>query len=193
MKKLYAGIIAVLFILLAGCSENKEFRVEPVALSEELGNLMSISGNRVYKYNMENFPNDKTYELKIVYEVYKKKEKIKDQEIMGMLMEPTNEDIEDKELYLNIQDGKFRLLVGGTYGFTDIFEEDINKFALASLSTGKSINLGDDVYLLRGTTAENGISNIGSEGTMSHKEKEKFMDGNEMSIFIKLVCEETGA
>ena len=186
------GIIAFTFILLAGCSQNKEFRIEPVKLSDDQTKLMSVTGNNVSKYSLKNVPNDKTYELKIVYEVYEKKEKIKEEQIMAMIMEPTNENIEDKELYLNIQEGKIRLLWDAAYSYMDI-EEDIRKFARSTLSADKNIELGDEVYLFRGTTAENGIIDIGSEGAMSQEDKEKFMNGNEMSIFIKLVCEETEA
>ena len=192
MKKLYAGIIAFTFILLAGCSQNKEFRIESVELSNDQSELMSVTGNNVSKYSLKNVPNDKTYELKIVYEVYEKKEKIKEEQIMAMIMEPTNENIEDKELYLNIQEGKIQLLLDAAYGYMDI-EEDIRKFSHSTLSADKNIKLGDEVYLFRGTTAENGIIDIGSEGAMSQEDKEKFMNGNEMSIFIKLVCEETEA
>ena len=192
MKKLFLGLMAVILLLLAGCSQSKEFRIEPVELSDEQTQLLNVTGNRVSKYSLKNVPNDETYELKVVYEVYKKKEKIKDEEMMAMRMEPTNENIEDKELYLNIQDGKIRLIVGGAYAYMDI-EEDINKFGYSTLSKGKNINLGDEVYLFRGTTAENGISDIGSSGVMSNEEKEKFINDNEMSIFIKLVCEETEA
>ena len=192
MKKLYDGITALTCILLTGCSKNKEFRVEPVGLSDDQTKLMTVTGNNVSKYSLKNVPNDKTYELKIVYEVYEKKEKIKEEQIMAMIMEPTNENIDDKELYLNIQEGKIRLLLDAAYGYMDI-EEDIRKFSHSTLSADKNINLGDEVYLFRGTTAENGISDIGSEGEMSQEEKEKFMNDNEMSIFIKLVCEETEA
>lgn len=79
MKKLIILITVLITLIITGCTQTKDFQIEPEELSKEQSELLTLMGNRVFKYKLKNLPNDKNYELKLVYEVYKDSEKIKEE------------------------------------------------------------------------------------------------------------------
>jgi len=69
--------------------------------------------NLSFKYDLKNLPRDKSYELKVVYEVYNNKEKVREEILLGTAYGPTDDKIEDTNISINIQENKIRIMFGG--------------------------------------------------------------------------------
>lgn len=190
MKKLMILITLLVTLIITGCTQTKDFQIEYDELSEEQAKLLTLTGNRVYKYNLKNPPNDKNYELKLVYEVYKNNEKIKEKDIIGMAYGPTNEEISNIILEINIQDNKIRCISGENgeaYSSIDI-DENIEELSHQFFTKTTKINLGDEIYLFHGLKGKNGLK-ISDLGLLSKEDKDRYIKENELNVFLKLICE----
>ena len=190
MKKLMILITLLVTLIITGCTQTKDFQIEYDELSEEQAKLLTLTGNRVYKYNLKNPPNDKNYELKLVYEVYKNNEKIKEKDIIGMAYGPTNEEINNIILEINIQDNKIRCISGENgeaYSSIDI-DENIEELSHQYFTKTTKINLGDEIYLFQGLKGKNGLK-ISDLGLLSKEDKDRYIKENELNVFLKLICE----
>ena len=190
MKKLMILITLLVTLIITGCTQTKDFQIEYDELSEEQAKLLTLTGNRVYKYNLKNPPNDKNYELKLVYEVYKNNEKIKEKDIIGMAYGPTNEEINNIILEINIQDNKIRCISGENgeaYSSIDI-DENIEELSHQYFTKTTKINLGDEIYLFHGLKGKNGLK-ISDLGLLSKEDKDRYIKDNELNVFLKLICE----
>lgn len=191
MKKVMILITLLITLIITGCTQAKDLQIEYEKLSEEQSQLLTLTGNRVFKYNIKNLPNDKNYEFKLVYEVYKNNEKLKEEKIVGLLYEPTNEELKDIILAINIQDDKIRCIsgeYGGVYSSLDI-EEGIKNLSQQYFTETTKINLGDEIYLFHGIEGINGFKFSGL-GLLSDEDKSSYINDSELNVFIKLVCEE---
>lgn len=191
MKKLMILITLITTFIITGCTQTKDFQIEYEELSEEQYELLTLTGNRILKYNLKNLPNDQNYELKLVYEVYKNNKKIKEEDIIGMAYEPTNEKLEDIVLGINIEDDKIRCISGvngGAYSFIDI-EENIGNLSYQYFSKTTKINLGDEIYLFHGMEEGKNGFKISDLGLVSEEDKDRYIKDNDLNIFLKLICE----
>lgn len=186
MKKLILLITLLLSIITTGCSTSKDFMITSEELNENESLLLTLTGNRVSKYNLKNLPNDKTFYLSMVYEVYRGGKKIKEEQIFGMGFGPTKEKLEDSVLAINIEDNLIRCMTLGALGSLPI-EEDINTLSYHFLPVNTNISVGDEIYLFQGSSSENGFITLNSS-KISEDEKEKCIENNKLTIFLKLVC-----
>lgn len=186
MKKVLVLVMILSVLIISGCTQSKNFTIDYKEFTDEQNEILSLTGNRASKYDLKNLPNDKNYELKIVYEVYKTKEKVKEENILSMLYEPTKDKIEDTNISINIHENKIRIMSGGAQANLEI-EEDISKLTNYYFSGVRKINIGDEVYLFHGNDGGNCLARL---GLLSKEELDRLIKENEVNIFIKLVCKE---
>ena len=188
MKKVLVLIAILSALIISGCTQNNYFTIKSKEFTDEQNEILSLTGNRAFKYDLKNLPKDKNYELKIVYEIYKNKEKVKEEMIFGMAYGPTENKIEDTNLSINIQENKIKLMSGGAYTNLEI-EEDISKLTNYYFSGNRKIDIGDEVYLFHANYGSSGLS-MERLGFLSKEDLDRLIEENKMNIFIKLVCEE---
>lgn len=188
MKKLITLAILLITLTITGCTQTKDFQIEYNSLSEEQEEIINLTGNRIFRYNLENLPNDKNYQLNLVYEVYKDGKKLKEELIVSSWYEPTKEKLEDTTIAVNMQDNKVRCQVGGASSSLDI-KEDISQLSYQYFTSGKKINLGDDIYLFHGVKGDKGIL-YSDLGLLSDKDLNENIKENELNVFVKLQCKE---
>lgn len=188
MKKVLVLIMLLSALIISGCTQSKYFTIESKEFTDGQNEILSLTGNRAFKYDLKNLPKDKSYELKVVYEVYKNKQKIREENILGMAYGPTEDKIEDTNISINIQENKIRLMSGGAYSNLDI-EEDMSELTNYYFSGTRKINIGDEVYLFHGNDRGNS-STMDRLGLLSKEELDRLIEKNEVNTFIKLVCEE---
>ena len=188
MKKVLVLIAIFGALIIGGCTQCKYFTIESKEFTDKQNEILSLTGNRAFKYDLKNLPKDKNYELNIVYEVYKNKEKVREETILGMAYGPTEDKIEDTNISINIQENKIRIMSGGAYSNLEI-EEDISKLSNYYFSGTRKINIGDEVYLFHGNDGGNSLT-MDRLGLLSKEELDRLIEENEVNTFIKLVCEE---
>ena len=125
MKKVLVLIVILSALIISGCTQSKDFTIKFKEFTDEQNEILSLTGNRAFKYDLKNLPSDKSYELKLVYEVYRNKEKVEEKNIFGMAYGPTEDKIEDSNISINIQENKIKIMSGGAYTNLEI-EEDIS-------------------------------------------------------------------
>ncbi|WP_300382292.1 hypothetical protein [Clostridium sp.] len=189
MKKVLVLIAILSALIISGCTQNKYFTIKSKEFTDEQNEILSLTGNRAFKYDLKNLPKDKSYELKIVYEIYKNKEKEKEEMIFGMAYGPTKDKIEDTNLSINIQENKIKLMSGGAYTNLEI-EEDISKLTNYYFSGNRKIDIGDEVYLFHGNDGGSSLLSMKRLGFLSKEDLERLIEENKINVFIKLVCEE---
>ena len=188
MKKVLILITILSVLIISGCAQSKDFTIKFKEFTDEQSEILSLTGNRAFKYDLKNLPKDKSYELNIVYEVYKNKEKIREENILGMAYGPTEDKIEDINISINVQENKIRVTSGGAYSELET-EEDIFRLSNYYFSGDPiKINIGDEVYLFHAIDGD--ILTTESLGLLSKEELDRLIEKNEVNIFIKLVCEE---
>lgn len=188
MKKLITLAILLITLTITGCTQTKDFQIEYNSLSKEQEEIINLTGNRIFRYNLENLPNDKNYQLNLVYEVYKDGKKIKEEPIISSLYEPTKEKLEDITVSINMQDNKIRCQEGGAAASLNI-KEDISQLSYQYFNKGKKIKLGDDIYLFHGVKGDKGIL-YSDLGLLSDKNINENIKENELNVFLKLECKE---
>lgn len=188
MKKVLVLIAILTALIIGGCTQGKYFAIESKEFTDEQNEILSLTGNRAFKYDLKNLPKDKNYELNVVYEVYIDKEKVREENILGMAYEPTEDKIEDTNISINIQENKIRIMSGGAYSNLEI-EEDISKLTNYYFSGTRKINIGDEVYLFHGNDGGK-CSTMDRLGLLSKEELDRLIEENEVNTFIKLVCKE---
>lgn len=188
MKKVLVLIAIFSALIISGCTQNNYFTIKSKEFTDEQNEILSLTGNRAFKYDLKNLPKNKNYELKIVYEIYKNKEKVKEEIIFGMVYGPTEDKIEDTNLSINIQENKIRLMSGGAYTNLEV-EEDLSKLTNYYFSGNRKIDIGDEVYLFHANDGSSALS-IDRLGFLSKEDLNRLLEENKMNIFIKLACEE---
>ena len=188
MKKALVLIVILSTLIISGCTQSKNFTIESKDFTDEQNEIFLLTGSRAFKYDLKNLPKDKSYELNVVYEVYKNKEKVREESILGMVYEPVEDKIENTNISINIQENKIRVTSGGTYSELET-EEDIFRLSNYYFSGDPiKINIGDEVYLFHAIDGD--ILTTESLGLLSKEELDRLIEKNEVNIFIKLVCEE---
>ena len=188
MKKALVLIVILSALIISGCTQSKNFIIESKDFTDEQNEIFLLTGSRAFKYDLKNLPKDKSYELKVVYEVYKNKEKVREENIWGMAYEPVEDKIENTNISINIQENKIRVTSGGAYSELET-EEDIFRLSNYYFSEDPiKINIGDEVYLFHAINGD--ILTTESLGLLSKEELDRLIEKNEVNIFIKLECEE---
>ena len=188
MKKALVLIVILSTLIISGCTQSKNFTIESKDFTDEQNEIFLLTGSRAFKYDLKNLPKDKSYELNVVYEVYKNKEKVREESILGMVYEPVEDKIENTNISINIQENKIRVTSGGAYSELET-EEDIFRLSNYYFSEDPiKINIGDEVYLFHAINGD--ILTTESLGLLSKEELDRLIEKNEVNIFIKLVCEE---
>ena len=188
MKKALVLIVILSTLIISGCTQSKNFTIESKDFTDEQNEIFLLTGSRAFKYDLKNLPKDKSYELNVVYEVYKNKEKVREESILGMVYEPVEDKIENTNISINIQENKIRVTSGGAYSELET-EEDIFRLSNYYFSEDPiKINIGDEVYLFHAIDGD--ILTTESLGLLSKEELDRLIEKNEVNIFIKLVCEE---
>lgn len=188
MKKVLVLIAIFSALIISGCTQNNYFTIKSKEFTDEQNEILSLTGNRAFKYDLKNLPKDKNYELKIVYEIYKNKEKVKEEIIFGMVYGPTEDKIEDTNLSINIQENKIRLMSGVAYTNLEV-EEDLSKLTNYYFSGNRKIDIGDEVYLFHANDGSSALI-MDRLGFLSKEDLNRLLEENKMNIFIKLACEE---
>lgn len=188
MKKALVLIVILSTLIISGCTQSENFTIESKDFTDEQNEIFLLTGSRAFKYDLKNLPKDKSYELNVVYEVYKNKEKVREESILGMVYEPVEDKIENTNISINIQENKIRVTSGGAYSELET-EEDIFRLSNYYFSGDPiKINIGDEVYLFHAIDGD--ILTTESLGLLSKEELDRLIEKNEVNIFIKLVCEE---
>ena len=188
MKKALVLIVILSTLIISGCTQSKNFIIESKDFTDEQNEIFLLTGSRAFKYDLKNLPKDKSYELNVVYEVYKNKEKVREESILGMVYEPVEDKIENTNISINIQENKIRVTSGGAYSELET-EEDIFRLSNYYFSGDPiKINIGDEVYLFHAIDGD--ILTTESLGLLSKEELDRLIEKNEVNIFIKLECEE---
>lgn len=188
MKKALVLIVILSALIISGCTQSKNFTIESKDFTDEQNEIFLLTGSRAFKYDLKNLPKDKSYELNVVYEVYKNKEKVREESILGMVYEPVEDKIENTNISINIQENKIRVTSGGAYSELET-EEDIFRLSNYYFSGDPiKINIGDEVYLFHAIDGD--ILTTESLGLLSKEELDRLIEKNEVNIFIKLECEE---
>ena len=188
MKKALVLIVILSTLIISGCTQSKNFTIESKDFTDEQNEIFLLTGSRAFKYDLKNLPKDKSYELNVVYEVYKNKEKVREESILGMVYEPVEDKIENTNISINIQENKIRVTSGGAYSELET-EEDIFRLSNYYFSEDPiKINIGDEVYLFHAINGD--ILTTESLGLLSKEELDRLIEKNEVNIFIKLECEE---
>ena len=188
MKKALVLIVILSTLIISGCTQSKNFTIESKDFTDEQNEIFLLTGSRAFKYDLKNLPKDKSYELKVVYEAYKNKEKLREENILGMAYEPVEDKIENTNISINIQENKIRVTSGGAYSELET-EEDIFRLSNYYFSGDPiKINIGDEVYLFHAIDGD--ILTTESLGLLSKEELDRLIEKNGVNIFIKLVCEE---
>lgn len=188
MKKVLVLIIILSALIISGCTQSENFTIEYEEFTDEQMEILSLTGNRAFKYDLKNLPTDKSYELNVVYEVYKNKEKVSEDILLGMRCGPTEDKIEDTNISLSIQENKIRIMFGGTYSNLEI-EEDMFKLTNYYFNGARKFNIGDEVYLFHSNDGGYGLT-MERLGFLSKEELDNLIEKNKENVFIKLVCEE---
>lgn len=188
MKKALLLIVFLSALIISGCTQSKKITIQYKEFTDEQNEILSLTGNRAFKYDLKNLPKDKSYELKVVYEAYKNKEKVREENILGMAYEPGENKIGDTNISINIEENKIRITSGGAYSDLEI-EEDIFRLTNYYFSgVLRKINMEDEVYLFHAADGE--MLTTEGLGLLSKEELDRLIEKNEVNIFIKLVCEE---
>lgn len=186
MRRLILLITILCALIIGGCSQDKGFMIKSREFTEEQNEVLALTGNRAFKFELKNLPKDERYELKIVYEVYKDNKKILEENIIGMGYGPTMEKVEDRNIAIGIEGNKIRALSDGVYSNLDI-EEDISKLTNYYFDGDRKINIGDEVYLFHAN--DNGHSApMDKLGQLSNEELDSIISDNKLNVFIKLIC-----
>lgn len=183
--------------ILVGCNmrAEKDFKLAYEKLSNKEEYLLDLTGNKVHMYNIKNFPTNKRYELQLIYEVYNKGEKIKEEIMTGILSDGIVIEGEKNSidtLGINIQEGKIRTILArdGIYTSSEYeIEEDIRGYAQNVLVEDIDLEFGKDVYIFY---ADSGNKTSGSLIGLVPDEKEfnDIIKNSDKNIFIKLRLQE---
>ncbi|MBS5938061.1 hypothetical protein [Clostridium sp.] len=133
MKKLSLllwTILVAIVLISFGSIQGKETKLTTEKLSDTEDYLLSISGNKVFKYKLKNLPKDKTYQILFTYEVYEGKEKVEEEIITGIWQDSLEDAQNEETIGFNYQEDKFRGIIGGVGAYATFeyeIKEDLRK------------------------------------------------------------------
>jgi hypothetical protein len=180
---------------MVGCQLQRD--ATPKLVYEELSKreeyLLNLTGSKVLIYNLDDLPNNKNYEIELVYEVYEDGKKIKEEPIIALINDHTSEKILTKTIALNIQEDKIRYLLGSENGYASgkyDLEEELSKYSMAWLPDDIELNLGTEVYLCHAHSGNSTASTVTLGVPIDTNQLNKALHNNQTNIFIKLSFKE---
>ncbi|MDZ5252184.1 hypothetical protein [Clostridium sp. LIBA-8841] len=196
MKKLRGIVFSLIPLLfLVGCEsiEKNETKLVYEKLSQKEEYLLNLTDNKILTYKIENIPKDKSYEINLIYEVYREGKKIKEEIIMGSISEEGHEESKEKTLGINFKDGnKIRCVLGdeGTYSTAshDI-EENLWEYVQAYFTNDITLEEGKSVYIYHANSGEyiqNSVLGMNTDSNILNE----ILKNNEVNIFLKLSLKE---
>lgn len=196
MKKLLLICLALCLIIITGCQvRNETTKLVTQDLSKREAYLLKLSGNNVLSYNLKNLPQDKDYELQVVYEVYREGEKLKEESIAGIYNDATCEKVKNDTIALNIQENKIRVLYGKDGSASGIYdlEEDLSQYSQAWFGNTANLAIDGEVYIYHAHSGNSSRSTIPLGTEVTSEELNNILNANEDNIFIKIVFKEIRA
>lgn len=207
--KKFSIILAVVLSLIwfSGCTQNLKTNSEGIKVtcenfSDKENYILLLTGNNAVKYNINNLPIDKDYELNLVYEVYENGTKVKEEILTGIRggePEDNQEPIKSQTIGLNLQEDKLRM-VWGTDSASSLsdyeFEEDLNQYSRCFLQENKTFKLGEEMYLFYANSSDafSVVTKMWDPTLIGTALEEKGIDLKENSknkmVFIKLMIKE---
>lgn len=191
MKKLSLllwTILVAIVLISFGSIQSKETKLTTENLSDTEDYLLSISGNKVFKYKFKNLPKDKIYQILFTYEVYEGKEKVKEERITG-IWQDSLEDVQTEEtIGFNYQEDKIRGIIGeaGAYAtFEHEIKEDLSKGSQLYFGDNIDFPLGSEIYIYRAVSGNTNQSNVLGV-PIDSVNMDMILTENETNIFIKL-------
>ena len=118
MRVLKGVILAMIpVVLFVGCGELSKKDVVKVSfepLSEKEEQILSLTDNRVFFYNVKNISKGKGYKIDLNYEVYKEGKEVKNEPILTSVSETYEKGKENITLGINFkEDNSINCLLGG--------------------------------------------------------------------------------
>ena len=161
----------IFVILLMGCSNinnittNNITKLEYEPLSSKEERLSKIDNSKTLIYNLKNLPTNKNYKISIIYEVYEKENKIKEDEITLLLNDNNSEKNSTETITLSIQKNKIGFALGKDAGYAfgsyDI-TEDLSNYSSKCMTGNVDLNLGTTLYLYHAMKNDSPLSAVGT-------------------------------
>ena len=177
MRVLKGVILAMIpVVLFVGCGELSKKDVVKVSfepLSEKEEQILSLTDNRVFFYNVKNISKGKGYKIDLNYEVYKEGKEVKNEPILTSVSETYEKGKENITLGIN-------------------FKEDNRKDYLSANFAGDydlELEKGKRVYLYYATSG-NGISSNVIGMDMDSEEIKEAINKSKDCIFLSISVED---
>lgn len=146
LKKGVLLIISTLFFI--GCSELPKEDVARLSfekLSEKEEQILSLTENRIFFYDIKDISTDKGYKINLHYEVYKEGESIKNEPILTTVSEVYEKGKKEVTLGINIkEENKINCLLGGDGVYSKHEyegEEPFNEYSSAAFAGDYDLEL----------------------------------------------------
>lgn len=191
MKKLSLllwTILVAIVLISFGSIQGKETKLTTEKLSDTEDYLLSISGNKVFKYKLKNLPKDKTYQILFTYEVYEGKEKVKEEIITGIWQDSLEDSQNEETIGFNYQEDKIRGIIGGVAAYATFeheIKEDLRKGSHFYFGDDIDLPLGSEIYIYRAVSGDTNQSNVLGI-PIDSVNMNMILVENETNIFIKL-------
>jgi len=198
MKKILVLFLTLICCTtLIGCQNTKNTELVYESLSDKEEFLFNLTGNRILMYKLKNIPNDKKYDLSIIYEVYENGEKVKEDLIAGIMQDNTGSDSHSDSdimtLGINLKNDQIRCIIanGGAIA-SGVYEvkEDLGKCSNAALTKNAKLTLGTEIYIYYANSGSS-ISGILPLGVPIDSEVSKeILKDSKSTVLIKLSFKE---
>ncbi|XZL32172.1 hypothetical protein ACSXBB_07650 [Clostridium perfringens] len=186
-----AMIPAVLFVGCEELSKNDVAKISFDPLSEKEEQILSLTDNRVFFYNVKNISKGKGYKIDLNYEVYKEGKEVKNEPILTSVSETYEKGKENITLGINFkEDNSINCLLGGegVYSHHNYkAEENIKDYLSANFAGDYDLELekGKRVCLYYGTSG-NGISSNVIGMDMDSEEIKETINKSKDCIFLSI-------
>lgn len=195
MKRLNGIVLAVVpTLFLTGCgdvSKNDVAKLSFDKLSVKEEQILNLTENRVFFYNIKDIDKSNGYKIDLNYEFYKEGKEVRREPILSMINETYEDGKDYLDLGINIKEGnKINCLLSDDGVYTNNayeFEENIEDWATAVFSGDSELELakGKRICIYYGTS-ENYIE-AGAVGMdMDSEEVQKVINKNKENIFLTI-------
>ena len=194
MKRLLSVIciLAISVFVSCGTSSSEIIKLKYEPLSEKEERILTLTGDKILLYEINNIPKGKRFEVLISYEIYEKDEKIKEEVITGIGIGGPSEKKEKIDVGVNIQDNKIssNINMGGAISFNSIdIDMNLREMSRGFLNDNKYLKLGDEVYIFHGVKG-NGFSPIDLGEKVDEERLKEVLNRHEENFLIKLSIKE---
>ncbi|WP_300261806.1 hypothetical protein [Clostridium sp.] len=195
MRVLKGVILAIIpAFLFIGCGEFSKNDVAKVSFekfSEKEEQILNLTDNRVFFYNVKNISKNNGYRIHLNYEVYKEGKEVKNETILTAISEIAEKGKENIILGINFKDdNRINCLLGGAGAYSRHnykAEENIKDYLSANFAGDHELELekGKRVCLYYATLG-NGINSNVIGIDMDSEEIKETINGNNDCIFLSI-------